>query len=56
MQAFIGLALMIMRLEAEHLACRRWHMAQHSNEVDVRIMLAFALPLAGFILMWPESS
>ncbi|MCJ2007262.1 hypothetical protein MKK70_00905 [Methylobacterium sp. E-041] len=52
MPVYVGLCLMILGMEAEHLACRRWRMAQHSKELDIRVVLGFSLPLAGFLLMW----
>jgi hypothetical protein len=50
-QALCGFALLVAGLQAERLACLRWRFAQHQHEIDIRVVLAFALPIAGVLLM-----
>ncbi|MCJ2012297.1 hypothetical protein [Methylobacterium sp. J-076] len=50
-QACVGILLLAMGLEFDHLACRRWRIGQHYGSFCIRTICAFAFTIAGVLLM-----
>lgn len=50
-QAFAGILLLTLGLEADCASCYRWRMNRHHRKLCLRTFLAFALPIAGVMLM-----